>query len=57
MIGLLSGIAAKVKIFGRLDLLSTDCIIHREQLMMKRMSLIIHEVLQNIIKNFKWNSI
>ncbi|XP_026546538.1 SCAN domain-containing protein 3-like isoform X1 [Notechis scutatus] len=50
MTGHLSGIVAKVKNVGHPDILSTHCIIHREQLVTKEMCPGLHEVLSDIIK-------
>lgn len=50
MVGHLSGIVAKVKNVGHPDILSTHCILHREQLASKKMSPELHEVLSDVIK-------
>lgn len=50
MVGHLSGIVAKVKNVGHLDILSTHCILHREQFVSKKMSPELHEVLSDVIK-------
>uniref|UniRef100_A0A8C6V644 Uncharacterized protein n=1 Tax=Naja naja TaxID=35670 RepID=A0A8C6V644_NAJNA len=50
MTGHLSGIVAKVKNVGHPDILSTHCIIHCEQLVAKKMSPELHEVLSDVIK-------
>lgn len=51
MTGHLSGIVTKVKNVGHPDLLPFHCIIHFEQLVVKRMSSALYEVLSNLIKN------
>lgn len=53
MTGHLSGIVVKVKNVGHPDILSTHCIIHREQLAAKKMSPELHEVLSNVIEIIK----
>jgi len=50
IVGHLSGIVAKVKNVGHPDIMSTHCILHREQLASKKMFLELHEVLSDVIK-------
>ena len=50
MAGHRSGVVARVKNVSHPDILSTHCIIHREQLVAKKMSPELHEVLSNVIK-------
>lgn len=49
MVGRLSGVVAKVKKVGHPDILSTHCILHREQLASKKMSPELNEVLSDVI--------
>ena len=45
-----AGVAAKVKNVNHPDIMSTHCIIHREQLVAKTMSPELHKVLSDVIK-------
>ena len=50
MTGHRAGVVAKVKNVSHPDIMSTHCIIHREQLVSKKMSPELHKVLSDVIK-------